>query len=147
MSPTAQPAGPLGSPAEMSVLFQAMREDAKEERAEHKAEVQEMRAEMEKMRAEFAPAPQRLISDEQLAALQARLARLHSAQLLADGEFFSLEDLCADYLALGVVTAEMAAAFPAANGIRLSKLLQLARVSEGIAADGSFARQVRRKFL
>ena len=69
------------------------------------------------------------------------------AQLLADDEFFSLEDLCADYLALGVVTAEMAAAFPAANGIRLSKLLQLARVSEGIAADGSFARQARRKFL
>ena len=130
----------------MSALLRDMREDAKEERAEHKAEVQEMRAEMEKMRAEFG-APRRLISDEQLAALQARLARLHSAQLLADGEFFSLEDLCADYLALGVVTSEMAAAFPAANGIRLSKLLQLARVSEGIAADGSFARQVRGKFL
>ena len=28
-----------------------------------------------------------------------------------------------------------------------AKLLQLARVSEGIAADGSFARQARRKFL
>ena len=147
MRTLSRPAGPLGSPAEISALFKEMREDAKQERAEHKAEVQEMRAEMEKMRADFAPAPQRLISDEQLASLQARLARLHSAQLLADDEFFSLEDLCADYLALGVVTAEMAAAFPAANGIRLSKLLQLARVSEGIAADGSFARQARRKFL
>ena len=83
MSPTVQqPAGPVGSPAEVSTFFQAMREDAQEARqdakdqraehkaemlqhqaehkadvqhqkAEHKVEMTEMRAEMAKMRDEL----------------------------------------------------------------------------------------------
>ena len=42
-----QPAGPLGSPAEMSALFKEMREDAKQERAEHKAEVASLQKALE----------------------------------------------------------------------------------------------------
>ena len=134
----------------MSALFREMRDDAKQERAEHKAEMQEMRAEMEKMRADLAPAPPRdVVSPEQLAALQARLERLHSAQLLADEELFALEDLCADYLEMqtaagGVLTPEVAHSSPASAAARLAKLVG---VSEGLASDAAFARQARRKFV
>ena len=135
----------------MSALFREMRDDAKQERAEHKAEMQEMRAEMEKMRADLAPAPPRdVVSPEQLAALQARLERLHSAQLLADEELFALEDLCADYLEMqtaagGVLTQEAVYRYsPAGAAARLAKL---AGLSEGLASDAAFARQARRKFV
>ena len=109
-----------------------------------------MRAEMEKMRADLAPAPPRdVVSAEQLAALQARLERLHSAQLLADEELFALEDLCADYLEMqtaagGVLTQEVAHSSPASAAARLAKLVG---VSEGLASDAGFARQARRKFV
>ena len=134
----------------MSALFREMRDDAKQERAEHKAEMQEMRAEMEKMRADLAPAPPRdVVSPEQLAALQARLERLHAAQLLADEELFALEDLCADFLEMqtaagGVLTPEVAHSSPASAAARLAKLVG---VSEGLASDAGFARQARRKFV
>ena len=159
MSPTVQQpagpvAGPVGSPAEMSALFREIRQDAKAERdeleakmkTEHKAEMATIRAEVEKIRAELAP--QELISAEQLAALQARLESLHSAQLLADEEFFALEDLCADYIEMqtaagGVLTQEIVYSSPASAAARLAKLVG---VSEGIASDAGFARQARRKF-
>ena len=54
----------------------------------------------------------------------------------------ALEDIVADFIALGLVTAEMASAHAAA-----AKLLQLVRLSQGIASDGSFARQARRKLV
>ena len=158
MSPTAQQGNAIVSQAEMSTLFQAMREDAqearqdaKDQRAEHKAEVDKMRADMEKMRAELAPTlPQELISAEQLALLQARLESLHAAQLLTDEEFFALEDLCADYLevqtfAAGVLTQEVVGSNPAYGEV--AKLAQLIAVSEGLASDAGFARQARRKFV
>ena len=183
MSPTTQQGNAIVSQAEMSTLFQAMREDAQEARqdakdqraehkaemlqhqaehkaeiqhqkAEHKAEMTQMRAEMAKMRdelrAELTPAPpQELISADQLAALQARLESLHAAQLLTDEEFFALEDLCADFLEMqtaagGVLTPEVAHSSPASAAARLAKLVG---VSEGLASDAAFARQVRRKFV
>ena len=158
MSPTTQQGNAIVSQAEMSTLFQAMREDAQEARqdakqlqAEHKAEVDKMRADMEKMRAELAPTlPQELISAEQLALLQARLESLHAAQLLTDEEFFALEDLCADFLevqasASGVLTHELVYSNPAFG--EAAKLAQLIVVSEGLASDAGFARQARRKFV
>ena len=42
--------------------------------------------------------PQEAVSDEQLAALQTRIESLHEAKLLSEDEFYSLEDLCAEYL-------------------------------------------------
>ena len=172
-SPTAQQGNAIVSQAEMSTFFQAMREDAQEARqdakdqraehkaemlqhqAEHKAEMTQMRAEMAKMRdelrAELTPAPpQELISAEQLVLLQARLESLHGAQLLAEEEFFALEDLCADFLevqasASGVLTHELVYSNPAFG--EAAKLAQLIVVSEGLASDAGFARQARRKFV
>ena len=99
----------------------------------------EMEAKMLEMREDLTPRP--AVTEEQLTALQSRLETMHAAQLLTDDEVFALEDIVADFIALGLVTAEMASAHAAA------KLLQLVRLSEGIASDGSFARQARRKFV
>jgi hypothetical protein len=78
--------------------------------------------------------------------IQARLMALHAAKLLADAQFYALEDLCADFIELkaaadGVVTREMAKMAASGNG-----LLRLAALSASIAADASFARQAIRKF-
>ena len=105
---------------------------------------QEMEAQMqalrEELREELTPRP--AVTEEQLATLQSRLEAMHAAQLLTDEELFALEDICVDFIALGLVTAEMAGGNAAA-----SKLLQLVRVSEGVAADASFARQAKRRFV
>ena len=144
-----------GSFAELSALFKEQREEAKADRAEQREEAKADRADMEakleqqrremeakmlEMREELTPKP--AVTEEQLAALQSRLDAMHAAQLLTDDEVFALEDVVADFIALGLVTAEMASAHPTA-----AKLLQLVRLSEGIASDGSFARQARRKFV
>ena len=65
-------------------------------------------------------------------ALQSRVQALHSTQLLADEELYSLEDIIAD------------AADGEGDDERVAKMIAL---SERMAADGSFARQLRRKFV
>ena len=93
---------------------------------------------------EHAPAQaQELIPAPQLAALQRRLEELHSAQLLSEEELHTLEDLCADYLALKPSATVGFTPELISVAATLSKLISL---SEGMAADGSFARQARRKF-
>lgn len=96
------------------------------------------------MEAKLAPKP--AVSDEQLLALQSRIEALHKAQLLSDDELYALEDISADYIDFkssvgGVVTGEMAQGTETAR-----KLLKLVALSEGMAADGAFARQARRKY-
>jgi hypothetical protein len=77
------------------------------ERLEAKLHTQQQ--EMDKLREEnmqariqvavqAAQKPQEAVSDEQLAALQTRIESLHEAKLLSEDEFYSLEDLCAEYL-------------------------------------------------
>eukprot|EP01048_Picozoa_sp_COSAG05_P015867 COSAG05_NODE_1967_length_3771_cov_3.260076_1_plen_352_part_00 len=83
-----------------------------------------------------------VVSAEQIATLQARVEAMHAAQLLTEEELFALEDICVDYIALGLVTSNMVEE----NAVA-SNLVQLVRVSEGVAADSSFARQARRKFV
>ena len=105
----------------------------------------EMECKLEQMREALTPEPPKeAVSEEQVTALQARLEALHSARLLSDGERDTIEDTIADYLelkaALGRVTLENAHASEGA-----SRLLKLVGLSEGIAADGAFARQARRK--
>lgn len=125
-----------------------MEAQLQQQRREMEAKMLEMReeqeakaeAQLQTMREELTPKP--AVTEEQLTALQSRLAAMHDAQLLTDDEVFALEDVVADFIALGLVTAEMASAHAAA-----AKLLQLARLSQGIASDGSFARQARRKFV
>jgi hypothetical protein len=96
------------------------------------------------MREELKPAE--AITEQRLAALQARLEALHAAKLLGDDELYALEDMVADYYELkssmGVVTLEAMHAYKAAS--QLSKLVAL---SEGVVADGAFARQARRKYV
>jgi hypothetical protein len=120
-----------------------LRQEAKAEKAEMReeanAEKAELRQEMEKMRGDLTPSP--AVSEQQLAALQARIEALHVAKLLSDDEVYAIEDLCADYVALGLRTLEAACATSGAT----SKLVALVNLSEGIAADGPFARQARRK--
>ena len=117
--------------------------------------------EMEKLREEAiaariqaavyeAQAPKEAVSDEQLAALQARLEALHAVELFTDEEFFVLEDICAEFVELqstsmvGAITKEMlgSGTFEAA-----AKVHRLATLSEKMAGDAGFARQARRKHV
>ena len=85
------------------------------------------------------------VSDEQLAALQARLAALHDAQLLNEDELNVLEDLCADFAELQSMSAldlRDRALVDAA-----SRLRRLAGLSEKMPGDKAFARQAIRKFV
>ena len=100
--------------------------------------------ELAALKAPAAPA----ITDEQLAALQARIEGLHETKLLTDEELFALEDLIADYVELTasvtgrVITRDTICAMPVA-----SKLDTLVGLSAAMAGDAAFARQARREFL
>ena len=75
-----------------------------------------------------------------MAALQSRVEALHAAhaaQLLADEELHSLEDIIAD-------GCEATAADGEGGDDRVGKMIAL---SERTAADGAFSRQLRRKFV
>ena len=154
-----QTSGAPGSFLELSAFLKEQRDEAKADRAEMESKIEQQRLEskaemeaqmqkmdaetevkMQEMREELTPRP--AVTEEQLATLQSRLEAMHAAQLLTDEELFALEDICVDYIALGVVTAEMAG-----GNATASKLLQLVRVSEGVAADASFARQAKRRFV
>ena len=97
------------------------------------------------------PPPAPAITNEQLAALQARIEGLHVTKLLTDDELFALEDLIADYVELtmsvadGVITKDMIYALPTVAAA--SKLDKLIGLSAAMAGDAAFARQARRKFM
>jgi myosin heavy subunit len=93
--------------------------------------------------------PAAVVSEEQLTGLQARLLAMHAAELLQDEELFHLEDVCADFIAIrsalagGVVTQDVVQwGGSEGPGALVSTLVGL---SEGMANDGSFARQCRRR--
>ena len=116
-------------------------------RQEHEIKVERLRQEMEsKMEAKLAAVMQQLkeseakqsqpVTDAQLSSLQDRLEALLEAQLLTEDEVGSLENIVAD----GVVEVGRASLVG-------TQVLQMALLSEVIAADRAFARQLRRKFL
>jgi hypothetical protein len=109
------------------------RDESRAERAAMDAKLEQQRAEMEaKLDAKIQEMREDVtVSPEQLATLQSRVEALHAANLLQEQELYVVEDEIADYLALG----------------SSAKLVQLVRVSEGLPADASFARQVRRRFV
>jgi len=134
--------------------------DAKDAKMEAKmeakdAKMEEQRKEMETKIAELTPAPPAppapAITDEQLAALQARIEGLHVTKLLTDEDLFALEDLVADYVDLtmsvadGIITKDMIYSMPTVAVA--SKLDKLVGLSAAMAGDAAFARQARRKFL
>ena len=116
MSPASQsPVGvAAGSFAELSAFFR-----------------EEMELKLEQLRKELAPTEAaEAITAEQLAAFQARIEALHTAQLLSDDELYALEDLIGDFcdlresVAPQVLTLEMARA-TLSSGSRSSDLQQL----------------------
>jgi hypothetical protein len=80
-----------------------------------------------------------VISEAQLATLQSRLQALRDAQLLTEDEVYTVEDAVADCVELMPATASTVPAVD--NTVRMIAL------SERITGDGSFARQLRRKFI
>ena len=121
------------------------------------AKLAQAQADIERLREETAPrkkAP--AITDDALAALQARMEALHAAQLLADDELFVLEDLLADFVELQAAVPEGEVltkdAIYSARGPQYTcapavKLHKIALLSDKMAPDAAFARQLRRKFL
>ena len=75
--------------------------------------------------------------ESKVGALQSRVEALHAAQLLTDDELYSLEDIIADGCEV------MVASGGEGPEDRVGKMIAL---SEMMAADGAFSRQLRRKF-
>ena len=103
--------GASGSFAELSAFMKEMleRDDRAKQEMEAKVEQakQEPRADMDQLREQMTPPEQSpAISDDELAALQARFESLHEAQLLTDEELYASEDLCADFLELQATVLE-----------------------------------------
>ena len=137
MSPASQsPVGvAAGSFAELSAFFR-----------------EEMELKLEQLRKELAPTEAaEAITAEQLAAFQARLEALHTAQLLSDDELYALEDLIGDFcdlresVAPQALTLEMARATPGDSFAVVGKLRKLAAAAETFTADAALARQLRRR--
>ena len=150
--------GASGSFAELSAFMKEVleRDDRAKQEMEAKVEQakQEARADMDQLREQMTPPEQSpAISDDELAALQARFESLHAAQLLTDEELYASEDLCADFVELqasvldgGVLT--MDAIFRAVRHTPAAlQVYKLVRLSGSMASDAAFARQLRRKFL
>lgn len=143
--------GSLGSLGEVSAFMERQQliqtERDSQVRAELMAEMDKQRKEMQTKldEVEAKMTKQELVSAEQLLALQTRLEVVHASQLLTDDELYLLEDLCADFLdlksSMGTVAVEMVHSLGVA-----SKVHRLVGLSEGLARDGSFARQLKRKF-
>lgn len=74
-----------------------------------------------------------------IAALQRRLEALYDTKLLEDDELCALEDKVAD----AIVAADTNDGDDSASEC----VMQMAKLSEGIASDKTFSRQLRRKFL
>ena len=80
---------------------------------------------------------------DQLAAFQARIGALHTAQLLSDDELYALEDLIGDFCDLRE-SVEMAHATPKHSLAMMGKLRKLAALAETFADDATLARALRR---
>ena len=127
---------------DLAEKMQARTEDKIERlREEMKAEA---KAEKEELRRELAPTA--VVTDEQLAALEARLEALHAAQLISDDELFVLEDHVTDFFEAKAMFEVLTMEVAHANGA-VGKVHKLVVLSEGVARDPTFARQLRRKFV
>jgi hypothetical protein len=135
--------------AEKAVLRQEAKAEKEEQEAKAAADKAELRREMQqqmdKMREELKPAE--AISEQRLAALQARIDALHQAKLLGDDELYALEDLVADYVELESSMGVALTLETIHANENASKLLKLVGLSEHIAADSAFSRQARRKYV
>ena len=99
-----------------------------------------MELKLEQLRKELTPTE--AITAEQLAAFQARIGALHTAQLLSDDELYALEDLIGDFCDLRE-SVEMAHATPKHSLAMMGKLRKLAALAETFADDATLARALR----
>jgi hypothetical protein len=137
--------------ANMEQQRQAMEAKMEQQQAKMEQQRKELEAKMEQQKAELTALPPAAITDEQLAALQARIEGLHAAKLLTDDELFVVEDIVADYVELTMsatdrlITKDMIYAMPNASVAR--QLDKLVGLSTAMVGEAAFARQLRRKFL
>jgi hypothetical protein len=121
---------------ELSAFFERQQDRLKQE-------VESLRREI---KADAPPGPVEAISEQQLAALSERLEAIHAAGLITDAELYALEDSVADFIELktsfDVITIETVRTNSVAE-----KLHKLVGLSAGMRADGTFARQLRRKHV
>lgn len=79
---------------------------------------------------------QRRVSEPQLLALQDRLQQMNASGVIADEDMYACEDVIAD-----------ACEGMATGGAAPDQLVRMVALSERLAADGPFSRQLRRKFV
>ena len=82
---------------------------------------------------------QQNMKQAQIAVLQSRVQALHAAQLLTDEELYRIEDVIAD-------GCEVFAVDDGGDGGD-DRVAQMLALSGRMAAEGAFARQLRRKFF
>jgi hypothetical protein len=135
-SPSVQMTASIASPMQQLGLLE-VRSLFKEMRNEWKAE---MKAEQEERQHDTT-----VVSEAQVAALQARLERVQQASLLTDDESFAVEDIIADFVeataSFAVITMECVNSSDAARTAH--KLIAL---SEKMPNDAAWSRQIKRKF-
>ena len=118
----------------MESRVDALREEMKAEATKHRQEADKLRAEVFEARLSATK-----LREQQVTALQLRLAALHTASLLSDDELFSAEDAIIDS---EVVVADGGGDGGGGDGgATVQRMLLLSQRSP---ADASFARQLRR---
>eukprot|EP01043_Picozoa_sp_COSAG02_P026250 COSAG02_NODE_1506_length_12232_cov_420.616088_13_plen_164_part_00 len=127
----------------MQARADKLREEAKVEMDELR---QEMQQQMEKLCEELKPAPPPSISNDQIATLQARLEALHAAELLTEVELDALEDIVMEYVEVKASPAAASGDMHAQASLATCDLWRLLAISEAVATDAVFARQVWRRF-
>jgi len=80
-----------------------------------------------------------VIQEEQLASLQSRLQAMHEAKIITSEELHEVEDALIDCIEV-MPTAE-------ASAPEVDKAAKILLVAAKVPSDGTFARQLRRKFL
>eukprot|EP01043_Picozoa_sp_COSAG02_P044763 COSAG02_NODE_4029_length_5885_cov_88.549430_1_plen_199_part_00 len=125
---------------QLQTMMIAAKMEAQRQEADAKIEVQrresDVKMEAQRLHAEVVETRFRA---SKVASLQVRLEALYDAKLLEDDELCKLEDSVAD--AIGAADTDDGAD----SGWEC--VMQMIRLSEGIASEKVFARQLRRKFL
>ena len=123
--------------AELSGLLEMIQQQADRTDAKMEQQRQEMQQQLRDAKPQSASDA---ISEEQLDALQARLQRLHAeSELLTEEELGSLEDTIADCIEV-LETGDV-------RDHAVDQTLRMVLLSERMKADGSLARQLKRKFV
>ena len=128
---------------EAEAKLEAQRKEADAKLEKQRDETEKLHDETESLREQArVRTAAEAISEEQLEALQSRLVALHEAKLLTDEESDAAEDIVIDCLELLAKAPMTTLENPAVDKVRTMIVL-----SEKVAADRAFARQLRRKVL